>query len=69
VEPGFGRDAVDASGPGAISTYEPRLIPDVPEAALPAAKRNLLAHLIDLAGRDVITADPDPSLSAFWKIR
>lgn len=33
VEPGFGREAVEASGPGAVSTYEPRLIPDVPQAA------------------------------------
>lgn len=31
VAPGFGRSAVDAVGPGAVATYEPRAIPDVPE--------------------------------------
>ncbi|MGV8886059.1 MAG: hypothetical protein ACOH1T_10810 [Microbacteriaceae bacterium] len=33
VEPGFAPEAVDASGPGAISTYEPRLVPEAPEVA------------------------------------
>ena len=42
--------------------------PDVPEAALPAAKRNLLAHLIDLSARGVVLAEPEPALSAIWKI-
>lgn len=31
VAPGFGRGAVDAVGPGAVATYEPRVIPDAPE--------------------------------------
>lgn len=30
VEPGFGRDAVEAVGPGAVSSYEPRAIPAAP---------------------------------------
>lgn len=30
VDPGFGRGAVDAVGPGAVSSYEPRAIPEPP---------------------------------------
>lgn len=32
VAPGFGRGAVDAVGPGAVTTYEPREIPEPPSA-------------------------------------
>jgi len=54
VEPGFGREAVEAAGPGAISTYEPRLVPEPPTA--PAA--------VDL-GPDATRADAPsmPSVS------
>jgi hypothetical protein len=29
VDPGFGRGAIDAVGPGAVATYEPRTMPDL----------------------------------------
>ena len=32
VEPGYGRGAVDAVGPGAVTSYEPREIPEAPAA-------------------------------------
>lgn len=32
VEPGYGRGAVDAVGPGAVTSYEPREIPEPPAA-------------------------------------
>lgn len=35
VAPGYGRGAIDAVGPGAVATYEPREIP-APPAAQPA---------------------------------
>jgi hypothetical protein len=35
VAPGFGRGAIDAVGPGAVATYEPRAIPDAPESPAP----------------------------------
>lgn len=38
VEPGFGRDAVEAIGPNAVETYVPREIAPAPEAA-PAVPR------------------------------
>lgn len=38
VEPGFGRDAVEAIGPNAVETYVPREIASAPEAA-PAVPR------------------------------
>ena len=35
VAPGFGRGAIDAVGPGAVATYEPREIPAPPAAPAP----------------------------------
>ncbi|WP_395641052.1 hypothetical protein [Pseudolysinimonas sp.] len=35
VAPGFGRGAVDAVGPGAVASYEPRAIPEVPAETAP----------------------------------
>jgi hypothetical protein len=32
VAPGYGRGAVDAVGPGTVTTYEPREIPEPPAA-------------------------------------
>jgi hypothetical protein len=32
VAPGYGRGAIDAVGPGAVATYEPREIPEPPDA-------------------------------------
>jgi hypothetical protein len=40
VAPGFGRTAIDAVGPGAVTTYEPRAIPELPAepVALPGVE-------------------------------
>jgi hypothetical protein len=29
VDPGYGRGAIDAVGPGAVATYQPRALPDL----------------------------------------
>jgi glyoxylase-like metal-dependent hydrolase (beta-lactamase superfamily II) len=49
-------------GPATIPALTARLYSDVPEALLPAAQRNVLAHLIDLTQRGL--AGPQGELSA-----
>jgi len=34
VDPGYGRDAIDAVGPGAVATYQPRTMPDLAATAM-----------------------------------
>jgi hypothetical protein len=55
VAPGFGRGAIDAVGPGAVTTYEPRAIPEPPvaPASLPgvAATRTPAPQLPSVARR------------------
>jgi glyoxylase-like metal-dependent hydrolase (beta-lactamase superfamily II) len=43
-------------GVGALTS---RIYPDLATALIPAARRNVLAHLIDLAGRNLVVARPD----------
>lgn len=52
------------SGPLTISDLTGRIYTDTPPLLLPAAERNVLAHLIDLASRNLIEADPHPGPSA-----
>lgn len=47
-----------AEGTENISTLTRRIYPDLPSALLPAAERNVLAHLIDLASRNLVAATP-----------
>lgn len=49
-------------GPAGVSGLTGRIYSDVPEALLPAARRNVLAHLIDLTQRGL--AAPQGELSA-----
>lgn len=47
------------AGPTTIPLLTRRIYRDTPPALLPAAERNVLAHLIDLASRNLVAAAPD----------
>ncbi|NJS39041.1 MAG: MBL fold metallo-hydrolase [Rhodobacteraceae bacterium] len=47
-----------ASGPDHIPSLTRRIYQDIPASLLPAAERNVLAHLIDLASRNLVSAEP-----------
>lgn len=49
-----------AEGPAAIPTLTARIYADIPAVLLPAAARNVFAHLIDLASRNLV--QPLPAL-------
>lgn len=51
-----------AEAPGTIPELAARIYTDVTPSLLPAAERNVFAHLIDLTGRGL--AQPEPHLSA-----
>lgn len=53
-----------ALGPASASTLAARIYTDVSPALLPAAERNVLAHLIDLSGRSAIACDGPVSTTA-----
>lgn len=59
------RDALDA-GPLTIPAITRRIYTDIPAALLPAAERNVLAHLVDLASRKQIAASPHPAPDAIF---
>ncbi len=44
--------------PANASTVTARIYTDIPRLLLPAAERNVLAHLIDLASRSLVSATP-----------
>ena len=46
-------------GPATLAALTARIYHDTPAALLPAASRNVLAHLVDLAARGRVDADPD----------
>jgi glyoxylase-like metal-dependent hydrolase (beta-lactamase superfamily II) len=48
-----------ADGPDQLASLTARIYHAIPPALLPAAERNVLAHLIDLATRNLIIATPD----------
>lgn len=52
--------ALRAQGPASAETLALRLYTDTPAALLPAASRNVLAHLIDLQGRGAVAPQPAP---------
>lgn len=47
-----------ADGPALLPSLTARLYHDIPRRLLPAAERNVLAHLIDLASRNLVSASP-----------
>lgn len=57
--------ALDA-GPATPARLAAAIYRDTPAALLPAAERNVLAHLIDLVLRGLVTADPAPAPGAMF---
>lgn len=47
-----------AAGPSSVAALTERIYSDIPRHLLPAAQRNVLAHLIDLASRSRVSATP-----------
>jgi glyoxylase-like metal-dependent hydrolase (beta-lactamase superfamily II) len=56
-----------ADSPATASDLTPRLYQDVPKTLWPAAERNVLAHLIDLEERNLVTAEPFLSAEARFR--
>jgi len=52
--------AAIAGGAADLAAITATVYTDVPHALLPAAARNVLAHLIDLEGRELINFDTEP---------
>ena len=59
------RDALGRK-PQSISEITARVYTDIPPAMLPAAARNVFAHLIDLVDRNIATATPQLSPDALF---
>ncbi|MDU8946122.1 MBL fold metallo-hydrolase [Ovoidimarina sediminis] len=57
-----------ADGAAKAGVLTRRVYTDIPEAMLPMAERNLLAHLIDLAEQSVVLARPHVALDAVWEL-
>lgn len=57
-----------AMGPTRPADLAARIYRDTPPALLPAASRNVLAHLIDLAERGRVAADPEPGPAARFRL-
>ncbi|NGM47690.1 MBL fold metallo-hydrolase [Rhodobacter sp. SGA-6-6] len=55
-----------AAGPSTLDEVTARVYRDLSPALLPAARRNALAHLIDLAEQNLALADPFPGPDALW---
>lgn len=54
-------------GPSNIDKMTAAVYPDLAPALIPAARRNVLAHLIDLESRNLITAHPAPLPRALFR--
>lgn len=57
-----------SSGPATLPDLTARVYADTPKQMWPAASRNLLAHLIDLHERNLVTASPRISLTAVFSL-
>lgn len=55
-----------ASGPVHLAPLTAAIYHDTPATLLPAAQRNVLAHLIDLIDRNLVTADRQPGPDALF---
>ncbi|MFC2967584.1 MBL fold metallo-hydrolase [Acidimangrovimonas pyrenivorans] len=56
-----------ADGPAATADLTRRIYTEVPAALLPAAERNVFAHLIDLTERNVVSPEGRLSVSAVFR--
>ncbi|MBC7740429.1 MAG: MBL fold metallo-hydrolase [Candidatus Saccharibacteria bacterium] len=61
--------SLDISGPADAATLAARIYTDTAVALLPAATRNVLAHLIDLQHRGLIAAPPGPVLPTIFQLK
>ena len=57
-----------SQAPATASALAKSIYADTPAALLPAAERNVFAHLVDLCGRRLVTANGDLSASASFQI-
>lgn len=57
------------AAPHTVPTLTAAIYHDTPPALLPAAERNVFAHLVDLVGRNLVTAKPALSLIADFAAR
>lgn len=55
-----------ADGPGTAQDLAARIYHDLAPGLLPAAERNVLAHLLDLHARYLVSARPAPGRRALW---
>lgn len=55
-------------GPARAGDITRSIYRDIPPGLLPAASRNVLAHLVDLHDRDRIVASPAPAEDVFWRL-
>ncbi|MDQ2066795.1 MBL fold metallo-hydrolase [Xinfangfangia sp. CPCC 101601] len=53
--------------PICLEVLTARIYSDIGPELLPAAQRSALSHLLDLAERKLVWADPSPSPEALWK--
>jgi glyoxylase-like metal-dependent hydrolase (beta-lactamase superfamily II) len=60
--------AVLAHGPATIATITAQLYTDTPAVLHPAARRNVLAHLLDLHDRACVIAHPVPGPDAHYSL-
>lgn len=58
-----------AAGPATPDGIAARVYPDIAPALRAAARRSAFAHLVDLAGRGIVEADPRPALHATFRLR
>jgi hydroxyacylglutathione hydrolase len=56
-----------ADGAATAAALTTRIYQNIAPGLLPAATRNVLAHLIDLASRNLVSADPDITPCALWQ--
>lgn len=58
-----------ADGPAGTAALTARIYTDIQPGLLPAAERNVLAHLIDLVGQNRVEALPDLRAGATFRLR
>ncbi|MGB3280424.1 MAG: MBL fold metallo-hydrolase [Pseudorhodobacter sp.] len=58
-----------AKGEATIPALTETLYTDTPSALLPAAQRNVLAHLLDLVQRGLVAANPAPGPQSHFRLR
>ncbi len=62
-------NALESDQAHTVTSLTRSIYTDTPNALLPAAQRNVFAHLIDLCGRNLVRADPSLEVGAnFFKL-